>query len=63
MKRVGNIFTLRGINYERTEDEDNFHFKEVSDRKNKVHFAMTKDKEKAKEAEYGLKVFWTAIYS
>jgi hypothetical protein len=56
------IFNIEGIEYERTEDDEKFYFKEISDRKNKVHFTMTKDKEKIKEPEYGLKVFWTEVF-
>lgn len=46
-----------------TEDENEIFFEEISDRKNKVHFSMSKNKRDNEEAEYGLKVFWTEVFS
>lgn len=54
---------LKGIKYKLTEDENEYYFTEVSDRKFKVDFTFSKNKEDNKEAEYGLKVFWTEVYS
>lgn len=54
---------LKGIKYKLTEDENEYYFTEVSDRNYKVDFSFSKDKESNKLAEYGLKVFWTEVYS
>ena len=57
------IVAIKNVKYERTEDGDKYYFKEISNRKNKTHFTLTKDKAKIKEAEFGLKVFWTEVFS
>jgi hypothetical protein len=54
---------LKGIKFKLTEDEKRYYFTDVSDRKFKVNFSFSKDKEKNKLAEYGLKVFWTEVFS
>jgi hypothetical protein len=57
------VIYIKGIAYERTEDDQKYWFQDVSDRKNKVHFTITKDKERAKKAEEGLRMFWTEVFS
>lgn len=58
---MNRVVYLKGIKYKLTEDEEKYIFTEVSDRKFKVNFSFSKDKEKNKLAEYGLKVFWTEV--
>jgi benzoyl-CoA reductase/2-hydroxyglutaryl-CoA dehydratase subunit BcrC/BadD/HgdB len=57
------IIYLKDIPYERTEDDEKYWFQEISDRKNKVHFTITKDPEKHKIAEEGLRIFWNAVFN
>lgn len=54
---------IKGRLYERTEDDKRIYFKEISDRKVKANFSFSKDAEKNKRANDGLKMFWTSIYS
>jgi hypothetical protein len=60
---MGKLVKLKGETFEVREDEERFYFTEISDRKIKAHFTISKDKEDNKIAEYGLKVFWTEVYS
>jgi hypothetical protein len=49
--------------YEVTQNDKAFIFKDISDRKFKFNFTMSKCPEKNKYAEEGLKTFFTEIYS
>lgn len=55
--------TLNNIIYKVTEDDDRIYYTEVSDRKNKAHFTLSKNKQDNEKAEYGLRVFWTEVFS
>jgi hypothetical protein len=63
MKIKHGLVKLKGETFEVNEDENKIYFKEISDRKIKAHFAINKDKEKNKLAEYGLRVFFTELFS
>jgi HSP20 family molecular chaperone IbpA len=55
--------TIRGNKVEVTERGERVYYKEISDRKNKAHFSISKNKEANKKAEYGLTAFWTEVFS
>lgn len=57
------LLTIKGFQFKVKEDEDKIYFTEVSNRKNKAHFTFSKNKEDNQLAEYGLKTFWTEVYS
>lgn len=50
-----------GLTYEVTETDMTYEFKETSDRQFKVHFSFSKDKERNKIAEEGLRIFWSSV--
>jgi hypothetical protein len=56
------IVSINKIQFEVTEDEERIYFKEISDRKNKAHFSFTKNDDKNKTAEDGLRIFFTELF-
>jgi hypothetical protein len=60
---MGKLIKLKGETFEMSEDENEFYFTEISDRKIKVDFTISKNKKENQLAEYGLKAFWTEVYS
>lgn len=57
------VVTINGCNFEVTEDTEKIYYEEISNRANKAHFSFSKKKEENVEAEYGLKTFWTEVFS
>jgi hypothetical protein len=55
-------YILNEKEYEVTQDKERIYFKEISERKNKVHFSFSKDPEKNKEARTGMEIFWSEVY-
>jgi hypothetical protein len=59
MKEI--IFNNRQYNV--IENESNIIFKDKSNQPFKINFSFSKDKEKNKEAEEGLRIFFTELFS
>ncbi len=57
------LVKIDNCEFEVTEDEDRVYFTEISDRIGKVHFTFSKNKKDNEEAEYGLRVFFTELFS
>ena len=58
---MGNI-VLGEREYSVTDQEDKIVFKDLSNRKIKINFSFSKDKEANRKAEEGLRIFWTEVY-
>jgi hypothetical protein len=54
--------TINNIPFEVTEDENKIFYRDVSESKNKAHFSFSKNEEENKEAELGLKIFFSELF-
>ncbi|MBT2682630.1 hypothetical protein [Bacillus sp. ISL-37] len=59
----GKIVIFNNERFEMTEDDKRVYFKELSDRKNKAHFSLSKVKGDGDKAKEGLKIFWSEVFS
>lgn len=63
MNITSRIVNLNNCEFEVTEDNDRIYFKEISNRKNKAHFSFSKNSEDNAEAKFGLRTFFTEVFS
>jgi hypothetical protein len=56
------IVTINNKPFEVIEDENKIFYKDISEAKNRAHFSFSKNEEDNKEAELGLKIFFSELF-